>query len=391
MTSLKKSIDRRVGSLFAVAALVLATVTPGLVPAFASAAQVTERSIALSSSSAQADDVTYSVTFKPVSNAGAYAIEFCSDSPLVNTACTAPAGLSVASPTTATAGFTVAETTFGAANDHNALAVTGTLTAGVSQTVDIAGIDNPDNAGTVYARIVTYGAEAGALAYQSETLGASIDDGGAAFSITDTVGVSAAVKETMTFCVAGNVINQGNCATTDNGGVLKAPTVKLGEGNAHNLALDSNHVCEGSIYSQISTNAASGAVVSLKVANNCGGLKRLSATACDIAPALAAGIQNGDALFGVKVASATDPLTGTPNGTYRAYNNAAYYNDSVFKMNFVDGTNGVTSTYGDRLLDTADLPVNNKNVQITFGASVSNQTPAGLYSADLSLIATGKF
>jgi hypothetical protein len=60
-------------------------------------------------------------------------------------------------------------------------------------------------------------------------------------------------------------------------------------------------------------------------------------------------------------------------------------------MNFVDGTTGVTSTYGDSLLDTANLPVNNKNVQITFGASVSNLTPAGLYSADLSLIATGKF
>jgi hypothetical protein len=28
---------------------------------------------------------------------------------------------------------------------------------------------------------------------------------------------------------------------------------------------------------------------------------------------------------------------------------------------------------------------------LTFGASVSNDTPAGLYATDLSLIATGKF
>jgi hypothetical protein len=195
----------------------------------------------------------------------------------------------------------------------------------------------------------------------------------------------------MTFCVSGEVIDLGNCTSTDNGANLDAPVVKLGQGTAPNLALDSNNVSEGSIYSQISTNAATGAVVSLKVANTCGGLKRANVATCDIAPALAAGIQEGDALFGVKVASATDPTTGTPNGTYRAYNNAAYYNDSVFKMNFVDGTSGVTSTYGDSLLDTANLPVNNKNVQITFGASVSNLTPAGLYSADLSLIATGKF
>jgi hypothetical protein len=30
-------------------------------------------------------------------------------------------------------------------------------------------------------------------------------------------------------------------------------------------------------------------------------------------------------------------------------------------------------------------------MKITFGASIANDTPAGKYSADLSLIATGKF
>ena len=385
MTFLKKTTNRRVGSFFAVAALVLATITPGLVPAFASAAQVTERSVSLSSSSAQATDVTYSVTFKPVAAAGAYAIEFCSNTPLINTACTAPAGLDVTSPTTATSGFTVAQTTASAAAaDHNALAVTGALSAGVSQTVEIAGIDNPDTAGAVYARIVTYGggsAGTSAAAYESETLGSNVvDQGGAAFSITNTVGVSGAVLETMTFCVSGAAIT--NCTSTT------SPTVKLGNVVGDATVLDSNDVYEGSIYSQISTNAASGAVVNLKSsAAGCGGLLRAGApSACDIAPATT-GITQGQALFGITVTGAT----ADANGAF-AIASGSIYDASAFKINYAaNQLTGVTSPYGDPVLDTAGAPANLKNAQLTFGASVSNNTPAGLYSADFSLIATGKF
>lgn len=389
MTSLKTA-NRRVGSFFAVAALVLATITPGLVPAFASAAQVTERSVALSSSSKQANDVTYSVTFKPVASAGAYAIEFCSNSPLINTACTAPAGLDVTSPSTATSGFTVAQTTASAAaSDHNALAVTGTLTAGVSSTVAIAGIDNPDAAGAVYARIVTYANDTAALAYGSTTLGSAIDQGAAAFSITDTVGVSGAVLETMTFCVSGAAIDP-NCVDADD----TPPTVKLGTQVGDSTVLSATELSTGSIYSQISTNAASGAVVNLKSnATGCGGLLRAGAPSeCDIAPAdgtVADADFDGQALFGIKVTGATSDA----NGAFGIVA-ASGYTASAFLLNFDSAatpTTGVTSPYGDPVLDTAGAPANNKNAQITFGASVANNTPAGLYSADFSLIATGKF
>jgi hypothetical protein len=61
-------------------------------------------------------------------------------------------------------------------------------------------------------------------------------------------------------------------------------------------------------------------------------------------------------------------------------------------MGYVSGdATGVTSTYGDPILDTAGAPVNNMGMPLTFGASAANDTAAGLYSADLSLIATGKF
>jgi len=391
MTSLKKA-NRRVGSLFAVAALVLATVTPGLVPAFASAAQIAERSITPSSSSKGASDVSYNVDFTSVGAAGAFVVEFCQNSPLVNSSCTPAPGFNAASVHTDTATFSAAETTASAAgSDHNAVAVTGTIGAASQVSVQLDHIHNPTSPGTLYARIVTYSDGTGALAYQSTTLGTHIDDGGAALSITDSVGVSGAVLETMTFCVAGNVINQPGCTTTDNSGTLTAPTLRLGETVGSTNALSVDHVSEGNIYSQLSTNAAGGAVVNLKSGNSCGGLMRLNASDCDIAAAGSGGIAQGEAKFGVKVATGSDPSGAF--GTFQAYGGgSAYYSSSVFKLNYnSDKSVGVTSPFGDYLLDTDNGPVSNKNAQITFGASISNQTPAGLYSNDYSLIATGKY
>lgn len=393
MTSLKTA-NRRVGSLFAVAALVLATVTPGLVPAFASAAQVTERSVELSSSSKVATGVSYGVNFTSVGAAKAVVLDFCSNSPLINSACTAPGGFSVSAASVEGGDFAVSA---GTASAASRLVLTGTVAAATAINFDVTNVTNPTLAGPLYVRILTYdgadttAAETKAHDYVATAIGDVRDQGSAAISITDTVGVSAAVRETMTFCVSGELITAGSC-----GGQLTAPTVKLGQGTGADIALVSTALSEGSIFSQISTNASSGAVVSLKsTAKDCGGLLRAGepdvAKACNIAPALADDIEAGQARFGVRVAAATNP-SGETNGTFRAYGDTPYYSDSVFKLNYIAGNaTGITSTYGDKFLDTANAPVNNKNVEITFGASVSNQTPAGLYSTDLSLIATGKF
>ena len=392
MTSLK-AINRRVGSFFAIAALALATITPGLVPAFASAAQMSERSVELSSSSKSMTGTVYTVKFKAqAATAAAAVIDFCSNSPLIGAPCTHPAGFSTASVTTTTSNFTIAPTT---ASGDDAVVLTGAITNASETALNITGITNPSTTGPLYVRIVTYTDATSALAYQAETLGSDVaDQGGAAVSITDTVGVSGAVLESMTFCVAGNAITGQTCTRAD-AAALTAPTVRLGEAVGNTNALDANHVSEGSIYAQLSTNAVGGAVVNLQsTATGCGGLVRAGGAQgnCDITPALAGGITAGQAKFGVRVAPDTDPTTGTVGGSFGAYNAGAYYSDSVFKLNYVAAdASGITSPFGDPFLDTAGAPVNNKNVKITFGASAANNTPAGLYSTDLSLIATGKF
>jgi hypothetical protein len=52
---------------------------------------------------------------------------------------------------------------------------------------------------------------------------------------------------------------------------------------------------------------------------------------------------------------------------------------------------GVNSPYGDDILTTSGEPTDDTNANLEFAASISNSTPAGIYTATLNLIATGTF
>lgn len=375
-----KLFDRRAGVVVAVVALLLST----FIPAFASAAQVTERSIALSSSSADAGSVSYQVNFTATQTAGAFVVEFCDDTPLIGEACNPPDGFVASAAASVTSGVTAVT------GSTNKFVVTKPLTAG-TVSVDVTGIHNPTAAGPLYARIVTYDSDTNANLYQSEDLGSGVkDEGSVAISITNTVGVSGAVLESMIFCVSGETIN-ANCV---GGGAaapnLAPPTLKLGKDTNGVVALDSSDVYNGTIYSQISTNAVNGAIISLKSsAAGCGGLINSSKPDdCYIVPAGITGdITAGQAKFGLKLGA---DVTDATNGDLKAA--STNYSSTAYRLNYVDGdASGVTGPYGDPILNTNSKPANNLDMPLTFGASVSNNTPAGNYSADLSLVATGKF
>jgi hypothetical protein len=378
-----KIVNRQVAFFAVVTALLLSVVLPAIV----SAAQLTERSVQLTSASANADDVSYTVGFTAAGDAQAFVVDFCSNSPLIGQTCTAPVGLDVTDVSSATANFTTVSDL-----DANTVSVTGAIEEGDDVSVVLDHIDNPTNAGVLYARIVTYNSGTNAASYNADQTAEQdanrVDEGGAALWILNSIGVSAAVMESMTFCVSNAVI-AASCA---NPGV---PTLKLGEPVGDVVALSPNAVSEGTMWTQISTNAANGAVISLKSnALDCGGLVRLGGVAgnCDIKPATA-GITQGNALFGVKTGTAAPAagVTGTP-GTLQPVASSGY-SPTAFLLNYnpVGNATGVTSTFGDKFLDTNGAPADSINMELTFGASVSNNTPAGLYSADLSLIATGKF
>lgn len=381
MDSSKSIIRQHVRSIAVAGVLLISALLLVLVPALTSAAQLTNRSIQLSSSAATATNVTYNAGFTASQDAGAVVINFCSNTPLIREDCTAPAGFSVTGATAQTAGFTA--TTLNA----NTIILEGTIDVSTEDEIVAAfnGVTNPTNPGLLYARVLTYSTLSAAQGYQPATPGAYLDDGSVAISINESVQVSGAVLETVTFCVSGSAIS------VDCSGVV-APVLKLGEPLDDVVALTPGAVSTGNLFTQVSTNAANGLVVRLKSsATDCGGLIRAGApTECDIQPALTGGIAEGQARFGVMVAAAAD--TGTsPVGVLRAVP-GSNYNDTTYTLNFTEGnTAGVTSLYGDPILDTNGAPANNKNAQLTFGASIGNDTPAGNYSTSLTLIATGKF
>jgi hypothetical protein len=371
-------LDRQVTYIIGVVILVFML----LVPVVVAAAQVTERSIELSSSSAAAQSVNYKVNFKAGSAAEAFVLEFCSDTPIIGQACTAPTGFTVASATIAS-GATILDKAVA-----NKLVIAREITANETVSVIVAGLQNPSAAGVMYARIVTYSDAESAQEYASNNLGDDVvDQGSVAISITPTVGISAAVLESITFCLSA-VALQANC------GGATPPIIQLGETIANTKALNAGFVSTGNIYTQLSTNAGTGAVVSLKSsAVGCGGLVRADAPdACDIVPAQNTGIVAGEAKFGVRTGESATDTTGagiTPSGVLQA---SGLYNATTYVLNYSQNNSaGVTGPYGDPLLNTNSKPVNNKNMQLIFGASVANDTPAGLYSADMSLVATGKF
>lgn len=375
-----KLFDRRVGSIVAAAALVFATALPGIVWA----AQVTERSIELSSSSATASAVTYKVNFTSVGAADAFVIDVCGNSPLYGEDCTTPNGFTLSGATATTTNFTDENVV-----DANTMRITGEIGTADPISVEIAGVTNPSAAGTIYARIMTFDTVAHANAYVSNPVEPAVneglvDNGSVAISIRPTVAVSGAVLESMTFCVSA-------AAPTENCGGVTAPVLALGRDVGDGIIALDTVVSEGTLYTQVSTNASGGAIVSLKSnALGCGGLLRAGGAPgnCDIAPAGTGGISNGQAKFGVKTGTVTDVGTNH-NGTIRPMGS---YNNSTFALNFDENdATGVTSTYGDPILDTNNAPVNNKNMNLIFGAAISNSTPAGRYSTDLSLVATGKF
>lgn len=361
--------NRRAGSVFAVAALVVTTAIPGLV----SAATVTERSVALSTS-VKSTAASYTVKFKGVAaSTGAFAIDFCTDA-AIGAVCTAPNGIDTTNVgTSGTATVTPTNS-----NKGVKVVLASPVTAGNEVSVELTNITNPSAVGVFYARIVTYVDGTTNYHYTApddlDDGGNHLDDGGVALSITDGFSVNGAVLETLLFCVDDAAIADG-CT-----GITGTPGLTLGT----NGILDTT-LSEGTIYSQISTNAAHGAVVNLKSSTAGGGLKRAEAAASDITPLTSAGaISLGAAKFGLKLGTITAD-TGTIDTDWG-------YSGSDYFMRYVgNGSSGVTSAYGDTIYDTHDEPISNGNVPLTFGANISPTTPAGSYSASLNLIATGKF
>lgn len=384
MITTRNLLGRPLAALSAFA-LLAGAVVPSLLVGQASADQVTSRSIQLSRATGGASGVTYKVTFTAQKAAQNVIVDFCADSPIIAQSCTGlPTGMVISGASTPTANWTVT-----AVGGGNTTALKATRTTSWSATnvitFEITGITNPTiSSGTnqsFYARLTTY-TNANVAGYTTPTsVGTYEDYGGIAMSVNADITISATVMETLTFCTSLNAPGPG-CSTT------QAPAVTIGSGSPS--VLDASRIDTGTAHTQLSTNASSGAVVNLKTVNTatCAGLSRNNGTDnCPIAAINQASptqITNGTGRFGLTVSTSTGDTGVTADASYAGVPTI----DPTNRYNLVQTE--ALSTYGSPLMSSTG-PVTNADNLLTYAATPTNTTPAGIYSTAQSLIATGTF
>jgi hypothetical protein len=401
-----------------VAALLLVAGLPMFLPGYADAAQVTNRFIRMSDSApsgtsittgvGSGTNVTYRVSFDATVAAGSMVIDFCTETPLMNAVCTRPTGMDTTPCAFAavtgevSTGWTCTSTTNGQIL-FQWDGLTGAAIAAGTQTFDITGITNPSTTGSFYGRITTYANTSQGTYASPASAGNFVDFGGIALSTVTVITITARVQEQLTFCVSKanptSWVTTNDCSDT----VVASnpPAVVLGHNQNGILILDSSVVDTDTIHSQLSTNATNGAVVRMRNSNlSCGGLSADNGTSCPIpahnggSGAGASALVAGTASFGLFVGASSLGTNGvgtlTPAAAYHNASHTTVPSDVWFGMDNTTANNNVTSTFGSTLCTTSG-PIYRVNTAYTFAAAAALTTPAGIYTANLSMIATGTF
>jgi hypothetical protein len=337
----------------------------------------------MSNSTTSAASTSYKFTITTATaGAKSIVIDFCEDTSIIGASCSTTGGVNASSATLSVAPTLGTWSVGSAATSTVKLTNSGTALLGsTSYTFTLAGITNPTTTASFYVRMYTYACQdygltcTGTTAYSSPTVvGSDLDYGGFALSTAANVQVSATVMETLTFCVSDAAPGNG-CTSTS------APTVVLGAGSP--LVLGTT-LATASTFTQLSTNALTGAIVRLWVASSgsCAGLSRDGGSTCPIANAASSGsatIGTGSGLFGLQVANGTGG-TGSVTAT-SPYN----VTGTTFAMQ-----NATLTAYGDPI-ESSTAACANVNSQLTYGAAATTTTPAGVYTTNEALIATGTF
>ena len=415
----------------AYAALAVALASAGLVPMLYSHAfaygQVTTRSVKISSSAAGATGQTYTVKFDTATSGTIHGIvvNFCDDNPLIGNSCGWTSGQSIdVTSATFTSITGTPDTTVGGSNwqisanansatagngvilaltDANA-AENGSITAPQTITIVLGGITNPNYSTcgspdihpncSFYARILTYSTTAGATGYASQTIGAPTDAGGDALSTNSNIAITANVMEQLTFCISASSTLVTGANTCSTGGAVTNPAITIGHGSP-TAAIDSTTVDQNFAYTQLSTNASGGAKVLMKSSNSCvnGGLSSSGGAVCNIpgVGSSAAALTAGTAAFGMCVNNGANT---TVVGNYHDTVNSCPTGSTTYTAGTLMGMNGgavnSTNTYGDQIFSTAGA-VFKENNTLAFAATASLTTPAGIYTTNENLVATGTF
>jgi hypothetical protein len=315
--------------------------------------QLASRSLDMASS--QPGAVTdYVLNFKIITpgQLGSVRAQFCSNDPLIDTACTAPAGFDVSS---AVLSAQSGETGFSVdpATTANVLVLSRAPAAALAQasSYSLQGVANPSNTGSYYIRLQTY-ASAGAA-------GAATDYGGLAYSIASQISISTEVPPFLLFCT-GIAIPASDCggAAGDyiNFGVPSASAPRTGQSQMI-----------------VATNAENGYVISLSGTT-------LTSGNNEIAAMLGAASQPGKAQFGLNLRANSQPAVGAdPAGPGIGQPANTYNQPNLF------------SFIPNDVLASAPAASEPRKYTASYIINVPSGQPPGVYVATLTYIASGAF
>lgn len=199
---------RRWASLLVVAMLLLSGAVIPQLRKPADAAHLNNRIVKMASAEVSAH-TTYVVSFDFSSSTsfGSVLVQFCSNDPFIGTSCVAPGGFSASSATLASqtgpGGFSI-----GGGSTANQLILERTTATPTVGTVSFTfnNIINPSSPGSYYVRLQTFSS--------GNATGTATYDGGLAFSINNTISVSAEVPPYLIFCT-GITITGLNCVNAN--------------------------------------------------------------------------------------------------------------------------------------------------------------------------------
>jgi hypothetical protein len=366
------------------AGLIAATAFTMFATSQANAATFVSRSIEMSNSTPSATSVQYDVTVTPQASGSILGIvlEFCDNSPIIgDSTCTATAGTDVPNVSSAA----LASWTKDGASTTNRVIFTiasNTWTASTPVTLSITGIANPSNVGTTgtfYARFLSYDTAAKAIGYTTanpSAVGAPIDTGGFALSTASKLTITAKVQEKLTLCIytGANCAAGGSSLILGNSGVLDETT-------AYN-----NYDAKFDVY----TNAQGGIVVRAKTFASPGHTLTSGSNTITAIGGTKAASSAGSEQFGFCVATTGGSVTATA-----PYNDTNCDDDSSTGAftgtgQFALDTTATATTFGDDIASAAGASATTVG-HLNFIGNIAITTEAGIYTTDISLIATGTF
>ena len=391
MVSLVKPTSR-IPNFLAVIALVFGIAAPIIISHFASAAIVSSRSIQMSSSAQGATGVTYIVTFTPSgTSVQSIVFDFCdsASTPILGAACATTAGVPDFTNATVSSTYMTSLTTGTKGLGQIKLTGTAASTSSAAQTITISNVTNPTAAAqttctstsgagcTFYARVYTFANSTYGTYSSASSPGNYVDGGGFALATAQSITITATVKESLTFCVSKTQPSSA-CASG-----VTAPVLTLGHGTP--VSLDNTAVDTDTAYFGCSTNANGNVVVRIK-----GGL--LTSPSSNTIPAVSSGgsagpyaITAGTAAFGMRIGT----TSGTDYSASGVTPASKYSSATLYSWDTTSAVNNTNLGAGDQVATVA--PASDAWAKLNFAATASLTTPAGIYTASESLVATGTY